>query len=251
MEKEPTPQGRIRVLIQHAEPLLALGLAAALEGSEFEVFPAEGSAQTDRIDLIISDPERGLRLLAAGAQQRAHPARILIVAVALNETEIQAALRSGAHGYVLLHGGASPLKDIVSSMVRGARYLCPLAAGHLAKSLSYHVLTEREMAVLRLLVLGRPNKAIGNSLDITEDTVKAHVKSIMSKLRVKSRTEAASLAIERGLVSRSVVEAQEAAAPRPRGRVQAAPQVLSPKNEAGAPFHRDAMAGPTSCDPLR
>jgi len=227
---------RIRVSIHHAEPLLALGLAAALEDSSIEVTLAGNGSQPGGDEVLICDPERGLTLLGEASRR----ARILIVAVTLNEAEIQAALKAGAHGYVLLNGGPSQLKEVVSTVARGSRYLCPLVANHLATSLSYLALTDRELDVLRLLVRGKPNKAIGNSLAISTGTVKTHVKSIMGKLRVQSRTEAASLALERGLVCRSGIGSGGYSAPK-----------LLQMASAAIPTHRDAAAGRPSYDQFR
>ena len=236
MEKDQSSLCRVRVLILHAEPLLALGIAAALADACFEVCIDSKGSQPGSVDVLICDPERGLAVLGEPTWR----ARILIVAVTLHEAEIQAAMKAGAHGYVLLNGGASPLKEIVSSVARGSRYLCPQVARHLATSLSYLALTDRELDVLRLLVRGKPNKAIGNCLAISPGTVKTHVKSIMGKLRVQSRTEAASLALERGLVGCSGMTLSHHGAPQ-------LPQMAS----AAIPTPRDAGARLVSYDRFR
>ena len=251
MEKAELTPCRIRVLVQHAEPLLALGLAAALDGPGFEVRLRPGRAQAGSFDVLVSDHQRGIRLLADHCTGKVQgQARVLIVAVTLNEAEMHAALRLGAHGYVLLNGGARQLKEVVAGLVRGERYVCPLVARHLANSLSYHALTERELAVLRLLVQGDSNKAIGNSLAITAGTVKTHVKSIMAKLRVKSRTEAASLAMERGMVSCGAVADHGPDTTRNR-RESSGSADLAQMADAGMAFHRDVRMRARSYDQFR
>jgi DNA-binding NarL/FixJ family response regulator len=240
MGKDQTTSCRIRVLVQHAEPLLALGLAAALDGPAFEVRLTPGRVESRPFDVLVSDPQRGMHVLADQcARSSRNSACVLIVAVTLNEAEIHAALRLGAHGYVLLNGGASRLKEIVSGLVRGERYVCPLVARHLATGLSYQALTERELEVLRLLVQGDSNKAIGNSLAITAGTVKAHVRSVMAKLRVKTRTEAASLAMERGLVPCRAVAEHGKSTTRGERELSSAPGLFQ-MAEAGIALRRDA-----------
>jgi two-component system NarL family response regulator len=85
------------------------------------------------------------------------------------------------------------------------RYLCPLVAQRMADSLSRASLTSREIEVLQLVVTGESNKAIARRLNIELGTVKSHMTAIMSKLGATSRTQAAAIAAERGLVQERVL----------------------------------------------
>jgi DNA-binding NarL/FixJ family response regulator len=95
------------------------------------------------------------------------------------------------------------VRDLVAgirALARGENYLCDAVAHQLSRIAPRDMLTSREDEVLRLLARGRSNKSIARELDIAVGTVKVHVKSILSKLDASSRTEAASIATERGLV---------------------------------------------------
>jgi NarL family two-component system response regulator LiaR len=114
------------------------------------------------------------------------------------------AVRAGAIGYLLKDTQALELRKAIKAAAAGQVYLSPQASA----SLVHHIqspppvmaLTEREMAVLRLLAQGETNKEIAMHLQIVEDTVKVHVRHILAKLEVQSRTQAALYAIQLGIV---------------------------------------------------
>jgi two-component system nitrate/nitrite response regulator NarL len=141
-------------------------------------------------------------------------APILMLTMSREEQDLQAALRNGAQGYLLkdmdpedlvpalqdaLLGKNVVAKELIGSLTRlvqgqsGRNATKSSSAGLLAD------LTPRELEILRHVAEGESNKTIGRALDITDGTVKLHVKSILRKLGMRSRVEAAVLAVEHGL----------------------------------------------------
>ena len=123
----------------------------------------------------------------------------------LESTAVIGAVRAGAIGYLLKDIQASELRRAIKAAAAGQVQLTPQASAYLMREVrtpeAIETLTEREREVLRLLVQGRSNKEIGRDLQIAEDTVKTHVKHIMAKLGVQSRTQAVLYAMRFGLVS--------------------------------------------------
>lgn len=115
------------------------------------------------------------------------------------------AIKAGAIGYLLKDTRADELCRAIKAAAAGQVQLSPQAAARLVREVrapeSPETLTERETEVLRLLALGYANKEIGRKLHITDKTVKTHVSSILAKLGVQSRTQAALHAVRIGLVS--------------------------------------------------
>jgi DNA-binding NarL/FixJ family response regulator len=83
----------------------------------------------------------------------------------------------------------------------GKRHLDPIVAAHLAERFAHRSLTSRELEVLRMVAKGWGNKEIANALNIAEVTVKLHVSHVLEKLNVKDRTEAATAAVQRGIIA--------------------------------------------------
>ena len=123
----------------------------------------------------------------------------------LESTAVVGAVRAGAIGYLLKDIQASELRRAIKAAAAGQVQLTPQASAYLMREVrtpeAIEALTEREKEVLRLLVQGHSNKEIGRDLQIAEDTVKTHVKHIMAKLGVQSRTQAVLCTMRLGLVS--------------------------------------------------
>jgi two-component system NarL family response regulator len=114
--------------------------------------------------------------------------------------DIHRSLRAGARGYLSIDVSDSELLDAVHAVSTGRRYISPKIASRLAERMSRSTLTPRELDVMKLIVSGKSNKEIGDRLKIAEETVKYHVKSILAKLGVADRTQAATAALLRGIV---------------------------------------------------
>jgi two-component system NarL family response regulator len=131
-------------------------------------------------------------------------ARIIVLSTYVSDEEIYAALQAGAMAYLVKSVARDELIQAIRKAAAGRRHVPPEVADRLAERMSHATLSTRELDVLRLLVKGRRNREIASALDITEGTVKLHVSSILGKLEVTDRTEAATVALKRGLVGLDV-----------------------------------------------
>lgn len=127
-------------------------------------------------------------------------ARILMLSTYDGDHDIRRALQAGANGYVLKNTSGEELVRAIKAVQEGQRYLPGAVAASLAAGLAHPALTPRELEVLQLVAKGLANKEIADVLSMTEHTAKAHLKSILAKLGVRDRTEAATTALRRGLV---------------------------------------------------
>lgn len=168
---------------------------------------------------------RRLRQRSSAANDR--PAGIIVFTAFDNDERIIHAVQAGANGYLLKGAPREEIFKAIRVTMEGGSLLQPLVASKLLKhvgsaaqpvfpassssmaassrveshTLAYETLTERELEVLRLLAQGMPNKEIAAHLVISERTAKFHVSSIMGKLGATNRTEAVSLAAQRGLIT--------------------------------------------------
>ena len=127
--------------------------------------------------------------------------RVLMLSTHSGEEEIYRALQAGAYGYVLKSMVREELLRAIRQVVEGQRYLDPAVASVLAARVGRRVLTSRELEILRMVAKGMGNKEIGAALNIAEVTVKLHVSHVLDKLNVRDRTEAATAALQRGIIS--------------------------------------------------
>ncbi len=127
-------------------------------------------------------------------------ARILVLSTYACDEEIYKALQFGAMGYLSKSVQREDLTQAIRKAATGRRHITPEVAALLAEGMSRSRLSTRELDVLRLLVGGKRNREIASNLDITEGTVKLHVSSILGKLAVADRTEAVTVALQRGIV---------------------------------------------------
>lgn len=138
-----------------------------------------------------------------------------IIALTMNEEQqyVFDLVRAGATGYLLKDSDSSQIVDAIRAIARGDSLIHPSVAGKIlaefsllaedkaqTRSLVDHGLTEREITVLRLVASGQTNKEVANSLELSEKTIKNHLGNIFHKLHVYDRTQAAVLAIRRGII---------------------------------------------------
>jgi DNA-binding NarL/FixJ family response regulator len=130
---------------------------------------------------------------------------VIALTSVLEDASVTGAVRAGAIGYLLKDTDAEELKRAIRAAAEGRVHLAPEAAARLMHEVRAPVspeeLTEREAEVLQLVARGKANKQIASDLFVSEKTVKAHVSSILMKLGVQSRTQAALHAVRTGLVS--------------------------------------------------
>lgn len=190
----------LRVLVSHPEPLLAMGLVAALREQaavEVAMTGIRGPAAEAWPNVVVTDYRGGLALAQEGQRRSA----VMVMTSYNREQDIKAAMEAGVHGYLLQGCSIEELATGVNVLARGGRYFCRDVAQRIADSLMREPLTPRESDVLRLLALGQCNKSIARRLEITVGTVKGHLRAIYAKLEAGSRTEAVGIAARRGLIS--------------------------------------------------
>ncbi|UXH78379.1 response regulator transcription factor [Roseateles amylovorans] len=204
---------RIRVRVAHRDPVVAIGLKTVFSRHpDIEVLDESStSAPTVKIteaEVVVTDYDRGLHLAQrrGGALVRPYGkrgsdgARVLVLTGNDREHDVRSALEAGVEGYLEMGCDPQELLTGVRQLAGGSCYLSALAAQRVAASMGRCRLTEREREVLTLVAFGRSNKAAALVLKITAGTVKAHMKSILSKLGARTRTQAASIGRERGLI---------------------------------------------------
>jgi DNA-binding NarL/FixJ family response regulator len=198
---------RPKILVLHHDPLLSVGLVTILSGvTTLDVQAGTDdplALETPAPDVVIADYCSALRLLdgvARGACDAFVRSKILALTTHNREVDIRRAMRAGIHGYLMIGGSLDELIEAVKTVVKGGRFMCRAATQRIADSMNRAALTRRESAVLRLMAAGEANKAIARHLDIEVGTVKSHVSVIMTKLGATSRTQAAHIAVTRGLI---------------------------------------------------
>jgi two-component system, NarL family, response regulator len=193
---------RIRVLIAHNNPLIAAGLEAAF--STQQGFHIVGCRDTDDASPVgaaavaVTDFEGGTQRLAA---RYGGGCRVLILSDDDSEVSIRRAMELGVGGYLPLSSGVESVLHAVRCIHCGGTAIAPNVMVKMAMSLQSRALTQREIEVLRLIMLGLPDKAIAHRLEFSIETAKAHGRAIRLKLRASSRVEVVAIARRRGLVS--------------------------------------------------
>lgn len=192
--------------------MVRMGLSASLNVEpDMEVIAEAASGEAalvayrqDRPSLVIMDvrlPGTSGAEATAAIVQDFPDARILMLSTHSGEEEVFRALQAGARGYILKSAMRDELLRAIREVFQGRRYLDSTVAPLLAARMSHRSLTTRELEVLRMVAKGSGNKEIAASLNIAEVTVKLHVSHVLEKLGVKDRTEAATAALQRGVIS--------------------------------------------------
>lgn len=202
----------IRVLVADDHPIVRAGLSALVDDHPRMRLVAEAEtgagavalAMAHRPDVILMDlrmPEMG-GVEAIRAIRSSWPtARVIVLTTYDGDEDIYQALRAGAWAYFLKDASRAELLEAVEAVHRGEKRIPPEVGAKLAERLAGPELTERELEVLRRIVAGRSNKEIAADLSVSEGTVKFHVNNVLGKLGVADRTQAATEAIRRGMVS--------------------------------------------------
>jgi DNA-binding NarL/FixJ family response regulator len=217
----------IKVLIVDDHTLFRRGIAAVLSSQPDLKVVGEASDGLDAIkkakeiapDVVLMDLNmpRCNGLEATQALQTEMPqVNILVLTVSDNESDLFTAMKFGARGYILKNAEPDELTHAIFHIARGGVIVSPLMATKLLTEFkdlrtgpetesvqeANSVLSPREGEVLQLVAKGATNKEIGESLFISENTVKTHLQNIMEKLHLANRSQAAAYAVEKGLAQR-------------------------------------------------
>jgi len=207
----PTPKP-IRILVVDDHFMVRMGLSASLNVEPDMDVVAEAANSDAALtayrkhhpSLVIMDvrlPGSSGAEATAAIVQEFPDARILMLSTHSGEEEVFRSLQAGARGYILKSAIREELLRAIRDVSEGRRYLDAAVAPLLAARMSHRSLTTRELEVLRMVAKGMGNKEIAASLNIAEVTVKLHVSHVLEKLEVKDRTEAATVALQRGIIS--------------------------------------------------
>jgi DNA-binding NarL/FixJ family response regulator len=201
----------ISVLVVDDHPMLREGVAAVLQLQDDMRLVGEAQSGAEGIarfrelhpDVTLMDLQMpgmsGVQAIEA-IRREAPNAKIVVLTTYDGDAQALRALRAGAAGYLLKSSLRKELIDTIRDVHAGRKHVSAAMAQQIAVHAVDEGLSEREIAILRLVADGNQNKQIAWKLSISEQTVKAHLKSIFGKLDVSDRTHAVTVAMRRGIV---------------------------------------------------
>ncbi|WP_063572950.1 MULTISPECIES: response regulator transcription factor [Luteibacter] len=201
----------IRIMTVDDHPLLREGIAAVIEGQDELELVAEASTGEEAIDhyrrhrpdLTLMDLQMpGIGGIAAIEAIRSEfpDARILVLTTYRGDVQALRAFRAGAQGYLLKSELRKEMLSTIRQIMDGKRRIPEEIAHEMAGHANDDELTPRETEVLTHVAMGEANRNVALALGIAEETVKAHMKSILSKLAANDRTHAVAIALRRGII---------------------------------------------------
>jgi len=208
---EPMPEDVITLLCVDEHRLMREGIVRIIELAGGLKVVAEGSSGEEAVaQFMAAKPDvtlMGLKLSGMDRLQAIHQirhiqpdARIVVLTMHEGDETICRALKAGAMAYLLKDSVPQDLLRVIRDVHQGKRSIPPHIEARLESRSGQRVLTARELEVLELLLQGRRNQEISSALDISHNTVRAHVKNILKKLNVHDRTAALTEALRRGIL---------------------------------------------------
>jgi DNA-binding NarL/FixJ family response regulator len=206
------PEGTtIKLMIVDDHPLLREGIAAVIQGEADMMVVAEANNGHEAVecfrkhrpdvtlmDLLMPEMDGVDATIAIRAEWP--QARIVILTTYSGDALALRALKAGASGYLLKSLIRTDLLEAIRSVHAGQRRIPREVADGLAEHVHDDALSARELDVLRQVAAGNSNRRVATQLGISEDTVKAHMKNILSKLAANDRTHAVTIALKRGII---------------------------------------------------
>jgi DNA-binding NarL/FixJ family response regulator len=201
----------IRILCVDDHPLLREGIAAMIENQSDMELIAEAcngrealeSFRKHRPDVTLMDVQMpGMSGIDAISTIRSEfpEARFIVLTTHPGDILVSRALKAGARAYLLKSSVRKELLETIRAVHAGKKRVSPEVAAGIAEHATDSVLTPREIEVLRLVARGNANKEVAARLSLTEETVKAHIRSILGKLEANDRTHAVAIGVKRGII---------------------------------------------------
>jgi DNA-binding NarL/FixJ family response regulator len=203
--------GRIRILTVDDHPLLREGVASMINAESDMQLVAEADSGAEAIkqfrsyrpDVTLMDLQmpgmNGVDAIKAICNEF-KDARIIVLTTYTGDVQVLQALKAGAAGYLLKSALRTELLNAIRAVHTGRRHVSASIATEIAVRVGEVALSERELEVLRKVAAGNSNKQVAAQLGISEDTAKAHMKNILSKLNANDRTHAVTIAVKRGII---------------------------------------------------
>ncbi len=201
---------RIKVLCVDDHPLVRDGIAFALQlqtdmelvGEATDGVEAVSAYRRCRPDVTLMDlqmPNMNGVEATAKIREEFPNAKIIVLTTYSGDIQASRALKAGAVGYILKNLLRTDLIDTIRRVYAGQRRIPAEIAQQIAEHISSDELSARETEVLRHVAAGCSNKIVADNLGLSEDTIKAHMRSILEKLQANDRTHAVTIAMRRGL----------------------------------------------------